>query len=111
MDENLKTTIDYIPVGKKKAKQYDATVVEAVKGKHIMLEVADVSSFPIKLIWDKTLYSAITFGNKITCEYTIVRDFTATKVVTNRAGTRKSDVARRSKSGRPNSMKNQYKQV
>jgi len=92
MDEKeLKTTIDYVPAGKKKAKQYDAIVVEAFKDKHITVEVADVSSFPIKLTWDKSLYSAVSFGN---C------DFTAVKEVTN-VTTGQRTVARRSRSGRP----------
>jgi len=101
-ESELKTTIDYVPAGKKKAKQYDALVVEAFKDKHITVEVADVSSFPIKLIWDKSLYSAITFGNKITCEYTIIRDFTATKrEVRGNTTQMKSEVVSRRTSGRP----------
>ena len=99
-ESELKTTIDYVPAGKKKAKQYDAIVVEAFKDKHITVEVADVSSFPIKLMWDKSLYSAVSFGNKITCEYTIIRDFTAVKEVTSGTAGVKT-VARRSRSGRP----------
>ena len=54
----------------------------------------------IKLTWDKSLYSAVSFGNSITCEYTIIRDFTAVKEVTN-VTTGQRTVARRSRSGRP----------
>ena len=101
-DSKLKTTIDYVPAGKKKAKQYDAVVMEAVKGQYITVEVADVSSFPIKLIWDKTLYSAVSFDNKISCDYTIIRDFTATKrEVRDNTATMKSEVVSRRTSGRP----------
>ena len=101
-ESELKTTIDYVPAGKKKAKQYDALVVEAFKDKHITVEVADVSSFPIKLIWDKSLYSAVSFDNKISCDYTIIRDFTATKrEVRGNTTQRKSEVVSRRTSGRP----------
>jgi len=103
INSNLKTTIEYIPSGKKKAKQYDAVVVEAVKGKHIVLEVADVTTTPIKLLWDKSLYKADLFGNKISCDYTIVgRDFTANKIPSGGGVSKnKSTVVSRSKSGRP----------
>ena len=101
-ESELKTTIDYVPAGKKKAKQYDAVVVEAIKGQSITVEVADVSSFPIKLIWDKTLYSAVSFDNKISCDYTIIRDFTATKrEVRGNTTQRKAEVVSRRTSGRP----------
>jgi hypothetical protein len=101
-ESDLKTTIDYVPAGKKKPKQYDAVVVEAIKNKYITVEVAEVSSFPMKLTWDKSLYSAVSFGNKITCEYTIIRDFTATKrEVRGNTTQRKSEVVSRRTSGRP----------
>ena len=101
-DSKLKTTIDYVPAGKKKAKQYDAVVVEAVKDQYITVEVAEVSSFPIKLTWDKKLYSAVSFENKISCDYTIIRDFTATKrEVRGNTTQRKAEVVSRRTSGRP----------
>ena len=103
INSKLKTTIQFIPSGKKKAKEYDAVVVEGVKGKHIVVEVADVATTPIKLLWDKSLYKADMFGNKISCEYTIEgRDFTANKIPSSGGVSKtKSTVVSRSRSGRP----------
>jgi len=103
MDESkLKTTINYLQKGKKKSKQYDATVIEAFKEKYITVEVESVSDFPLKLKWDSFVYTATFFGNEISCQYKVEKDFTAKKI-TAESG-QPSVIVKRKVSGRPESQ-------
>ena len=79
-EENLKTIVKYKAKGNKNFKNYDAIVTEAVKGKYITVEM-DMVGY-IVLLWDSFMFVSDIFGNTITCDYKVTRDFTAKKVTT-----------------------------
>ena len=94
-EENLKTIVKYKAKGNKNFKNYDAIVTEAVKGKYITVEM-DMVGY-IVLLWDRFLFVSDIFGNTITCDYKVTRDFTAKKVTT---GGKSSLVVKRKQSGK-----------
>jgi len=94
-EENLKTIVKYRAKGNKNFKNYDAIVTEAVKGKYITVEM-DMVGY-IVLLWDSFMYVADLFGNTVTCDFKITRDFTAKKVTT---GGKSSLVVKRKQSGK-----------
>ena len=96
MDESkLKTVVKYKAKGNKYFKNYDAIVTEAVKGKYITVEM-DMVGY-IVLLWDSFMFVSDIFGNTITCDYKVTRDFTAKKVTT---GGQSSLVVKRKQSGK-----------
>ena len=100
MDEsNLKTIVNYVEKGKKTTKHCDGIVVEGIHEKYIHVDVEELSDSPLVLKWDSFMYSNEVFGNRITCDYKVTRNFTATKVGD---GTDEpSVIAKRKVSGRP----------
>ena len=101
MDEsNLNTIVKYKAKGNKTFKEYDAIVIEAVKGKYITVEIAGMSTLQLK--WDDSafIYAGDIFGNKLTCTYEHERDFTAKQVTTGSG--EPSEVITRKKSGYKN---------
>ena len=94
-EENLKTIVKYKAKGNKNFKNYDAIVTEAVKGKYITVEM-DMVGY-IVLLWDSFMFVSDIFGNTITCDYKVTRDFTAKKVTT---GGKSSLVVKRKQSGK-----------
>ena len=82
MDESkLKTIVKYKAKGNKTFKDYDAIVTEAVKGQSITVEIEGMGGY-IVLLWDSFMFVSDIFGNTITCDYKVTRDFTAKKVTT-----------------------------
>ena len=94
-EEDLKTIVKYRAKGNKNFKNYDAVVTEAVKGKYITVEM-DMVGY-IVLLWDSFMFVSDIFGNTITCDYKVTRDFTAKKVTT---GGKSSLVVKRKQSGK-----------
>ena len=94
-EENLKTIVKYKAKGNKNFKNYDAVVTEAVKGKYITVEM-DMVGY-IVLLWDSFMYVSDFFGNSVTCDYKVTRDFTAKKGTT---GGQSSLVVKRKQSGK-----------
>ena len=94
-EEDLKTIVKYRAKGNKNFKNYDAIVTEAVKGKYITVEM-DMVGY-IVLLWDSFMFVSDIFGNTITCDYKVTRDFTAKKVTT---GGKSSLVVKRKQSGK-----------
>ena len=94
-EENLKTIVKYKAKGNKNFKNYDAIVTEAVKGKYITVEM-DMVGY-IVLLWDSFMFVSDIFGNTITCDYKVTRDFTAKQVTT---GGKSSLVVKRKQSGK-----------
>ena len=83
MDESkLKTTVKYKAKGNKTFKDYDAIVTEAVKGQSITVEIEGMGGY-IVLLWDSFMYVADFFGNTVTCDFKVTRNFTAKKVSEN----------------------------
>ena len=80
-EEDLKTIVKYRAKGNKNFKNYDAIVTEAVKGKYITVEM-DMVGY-IVLLWDSFMFVSDIFGNTITCDYKVTRDFTTKKVSEN----------------------------
>ena len=98
MDESkLNTIVKYKAKGNKTFKDYDAVVLEAVKGQYITVEIEGMA--PLKLRWNDPVYEGDVFGNKVNCTYEHVRDFTA-KLVTTSTG-QPSERVQRKKSGFP----------
>ena len=97
--EDLKTIVKYRAKGNKTFKDYDAIVTEAVKGKSITVEIEGVgfTGGYIVLLWDSFMFVSDIFGNTITCDYKVTRDFTAKKVTT---GGKSSLVVKRKQSGK-----------
>ena len=80
--ENLKTIVKYKAKGNKTFKDYDAIVTEAVKGQSITVEIEGMGGY-IVLLWDSFMYVADFFGNTVTCDFKVTRNFTAKKVSEN----------------------------
>ena len=100
MDEsNLKTIVNYVEKGKKTTKHCDGIVVEGIHEKYIHVDVEELSDSPLVLKWDSFMYSNEVFGNRITCDYKVTQNFTATKVGDETA--EPSVVAKRKVSGSP----------
>ena len=95
-EEDLKTIVKYRAKGNKNFKNYDAIVTEAVKGKYITVEIEGMGGYMI-LLWDSFMFVSDIFGNTITCDYKVTRDFTAKKVTT---GGKSSLVVKRKQSGK-----------
>ena len=95
-EEDLKTIVKYRAKGNKNFKNYDAVVTEAVKGKYITVEIEGMGGYMI-LLWDSFMFVSDIFGNTITCDYKVTRDFTAKKVTT---GGKSSLVVKRKQSGK-----------
>jgi len=95
-EEDLKTIVKYRAKGNKNFKNYDAIVTEAIKGKYITVEIEGMGGYMI-LLWDSFMYVNDFFGNTVTCDFKITRDFTAKKVTT---GGKSSLVVKRKQSGK-----------
>ena len=95
-EEDLKTIVKYRAKGNKNFKNYDAIVTEAVKGKYITVEIEGMDGYMI-LLWDSFMYVSDFFGNSVTCDFKVTRDFTAKKVTT---GGQSSLVVKRKQSGK-----------
>tara|TARA_Y100000782_G_scaffold106213_1_gene126968 strand:+ start:772 stop:1089 length:318 start_codon:yes stop_codon:yes gene_type:complete len=101
-EAELKTVVDYLEKGKKRVKAYDAFVIEAMKEKYVKVQLIDDGSDHVFLLtWDSFMYSGEFFGNKLTCQYDVKRDFVAEKTVTS-AASGPVTIAKRRRSGRPN---------
>ena len=99
MDESkLKTTVKYKAKGNKTFKDYDAIVTEAVKGQSITVEIEGMGGY-IVLLWDSFMYVADFFGNTVTCDFKVTRNFTAKKVSEN--SNQPTVVVKRKQSGKP----------
>ena len=96
---DLKTVVNFVAKGKKTAKKYDAFVVEGFHEKYITVDIEELSDSPLVLKWDSFMYSNEVFGIRITCDYKVTQNFTATKVGDETA--EPSVVAKRKVSGRP----------
>ena len=96
-EEDLKTIVKYRAKGNKNFKNYDAIVTEAVKGKYITVEM-DMVGY-IVLLWDSFMFVSDIFGNTITCDYKVTRDFTTKKVSEN--SNQPTVVVKRKQSGKP----------
>ena len=95
-EEDLKTIVKYRAKGNKNFKNYDAIVTEAIKGKYITVEIEGMGGYMI-LLWDSFMYVNDFFGNTVTCDYKVTRDFTAKKTTT---GGQSSLVVKRKQSGK-----------
>ena len=99
MDESkLKTIVKYKAKGNKTFKDYDAIVTEAVKGQYITVEIDGMGGY-IVLLWDSFMYVADLFGNTVTCDFKVTRNFTAKKVSEN--SNQPTVVVKRKQSGKP----------
>ena len=99
MDESkLKTIVKYKAKGNKTFKDYDAIVTEAVKGQSITVEIEGMGGY-IVLLWDSFMYVADFFGNTVTCDFKVTRNFTAKKVSEN--SNQPTVVVKRKQSGKP----------
>ena len=96
--EDLKTIVKYRAKGNKTFKDYDAIVTEAVKGQSITVEIEGMGGY-IVLLWDSFMYVADFFGNTVTCDYKVTRDFTTKKVSEN--SNQPTVVVKRKQSGKP----------
>ena len=99
VDSDLKTVVNYIEKGKKTTKKCDGVVIEGYNEKYITVDIEELSDSPLVLKWDSFMYSSEVFGNRLTCDYKVTRDFTATKV--SHGSDQPSVVAKRKVSGRP----------
>ena len=81
-ESKLKTIVKYRAKGNKTFKDYDAIVTEAVKGQSITVEIEGMGGY-IVLLWDSFMYVADFFGNTVTCDFKVTRNFTAKKVSAN----------------------------
>tara|TARA_Y100000590_G_C15586472_1_gene964331 strand:+ start:149 stop:472 length:324 start_codon:yes stop_codon:yes gene_type:complete len=99
VEGDLKTIVNFVAKGKKTAKKYDAFVIEGFHEKYITVDVEELSDSPLVLKWDSFMYSGEIFGNKLSCDYKVKRNFTATKVT--QGSDQPSVVAKRKVSGRP----------
>ncbi len=99
VEGDLKTVVNYTAKGKKTVKKYDAFVIEGFNEKYITVDIEELSDSPLVLKWDSFMYSTEVFGNRLTCDYKVTRDFTATKV--SHGSDKPSVVAKRKVSGRP----------
>jgi len=81
-ESKLKTIVKYKAKGNKTFKDYDAIVTEAVKGQSITVEIEGMGGY-IVLLWDSFMYVADFFGNTVTCDFKVTRNFTAKKVSEN----------------------------
>ena len=97
-ESKLKTVVKYRAKGNKTFKDYDAIVTEAVKGQSITVEIDGMGGY-IVLLWDSFMYVADLFGNTVTCDYKVTRDFTAKKVSEN--SNQPTVVVKRKQSGKP----------
>ena len=97
-ESKLKTVVKYKAKGNKTFKDYDAIVTEAVKGQYITVEIDGMGGY-IVLLWDSFMYVADFFGNTVTCDYKVTRDFTAKKVSEN--SNQPTVVVKRKQSGKP----------
>ena len=97
-ESKLKTVVKYRAKGNKTFKDYDAIVTEAVKGQYITVEIDGMGGY-IVLLWDSFMYVADFFGNTVTCDYKVTRDFTAKKVSEN--SNQPTVVVKRKQSGKP----------
>ena len=95
-ESKLKTVVKYRAKGNKTFKDYDAIVTEAIKGQYITVEIEEMTG-QFSLEWDSFMYVADFFGNTVTCDYKVTRDFTAKKVTT---GGQSSLVVKRKQSGK-----------
>ena len=99
MDESkLKTIVKYKAKGNKTFKDYDAIVTEAVKEQSITVEIEGMGGY-IVLLWDSFMFVSDIFGNTITCDYKVTRDFTTKKVSEN--SNQPTVVVKRKQSGKP----------
>ena len=99
MDESkLKTIVKYRAKGNKTFKDYDAIVTEAIKGQYITVEIEGMGGY-IVLLWDSFMYVADFFGNTVTCDFKVTRNFTAKKVSEN--SNQPTVVVKRKQSGKP----------
>ena len=99
MDESkLKTVVKYRAKGNKTFKDYDAIVTEAIKGQYITVEIEEMTG-QFSLEWDSFMYVAAFFGNTVTCDYEVTRNFTAKKVSEN--SNQPTVVVKRKQSGKP----------
>ena len=94
----LKTIVKYRAKGNKTYKDYDAIVTEAVKGQYITVEIDGMGGY-IVLLWDSFMYVGDFFGNTVTCDYEVTRNFTAKKVSEN--SNQPTVVVKRKQSGKP----------
>ena len=78
-ESKLKTVVKYRAKGNKTFKDYDAIVTEAIKGQYITVEIEEMIG-QFSLEWDSFMYVADLFGNTITCDYEVTRNFTAKKL-------------------------------
>ena len=97
-ESKLKTIVKYRAKGNKTFKDYDAIVTEAVKGQSITVEIEGMDGY-IVLLWDSFMYVADFFGNTITCDFKVTRNFTAKKVSEN--SNQPTVVVKRKQSGKP----------
>jgi len=97
-EEDLKTVVKYRAKGNKTFKDYDAIVTEAVKGQSITVEIEGMDGY-IVLLWDSFMYVADFFGNTVTCDFKVTRNFTAKKVSEN--SNQPTVVVKRKQSGKP----------
>ena len=81
-ESKLKTVVKYRAKGNKTFKDYDAIVTEAIKGQYITVEIEEMIG-QFSLEWDSFMYVADFFGNTVTCDYEVTRNFTAKKVSEN----------------------------
>ena len=97
-ESKLKTIVKYRAKGNKNFKNYDAIVVEAIKGQHITVEIEGMEG-QIGLAWDSFMYVSDFFGNTVTCDFKVTRNFTAKKVSEN--SNQPTVVVKRKQSGKP----------
>ena len=97
-ESKLKTVVKYRAKGNKTFKDYDAIVIEAIKGQYITVEIEEMIG-QFSLEWDSFMYVADFFGNTVTCDYEVTRNFTAKKVSEN--SNQPTVVVKRKQSGKP----------
>ena len=100
-ESKLKTVVKYKAKGNKTFKDYDAIVTEAFKGQYITVEIEGMGGYMI-LLWDSFMYVNDFFGNTVTCDYKVTRDFTTKKVSEN--SNQPTVVVKRKQSGKPKSQ-------
>ena len=97
-ESKLKTVVKYKAKGNKTFKDYDAIVTEAVKGQYITVEIEEMIG-QFSLEWDSFMYVGDFFGNTVTCDFKVTRNFTAKKVSEN--SNQPTVVVKRKQSGKP----------
>jgi hypothetical protein len=99
---DMKTVVN-VQVNKRKKIKLDAMVVEAFKNRWIKIDIIDQDDHVFKLLWNGLFFEGNFMEIKMSCEYDILKDFSAVK--TREGSSRPAVRARKSNSGRPISMK------